>query len=199
MPVLESDQEMPSNSTLSTPALLSAEAVRHGTITSSGNDSTLAGATDNNRILENSHSDNAQSPSADPNITVNNVLEPDIDAVSEYNKTDGETSDGSEVEQNDNRINQSNKPLRPKQDQHQSTSTKSSKKRKAASSNAKKAAQSGLTTHAKKKQKVNKPVVKRQRKAGNSRPKTAKERFLAASAKDTRPLPWGEPEVWAEV
>lgn len=190
---------MPSDSTLSTPALLSAETVRHGTVISSGNDSTLAGATDNNKILEDSHSDNAQSPSADPNTTVNDVLEPDIDAVSEYNKTDSENSDGSEVKQIDDRKNQPNKPLRPKQDQHQSTSTKSSKKRKADTSNAKKATQSALTTPAKKKQKVNKPIVKRQRKAGHSRPKTAKERFLAASAKDTRPLPWGEPEVWAEV
>lgn len=199
MPVWESDQEMPSDSTLPTPALPSAEIVRHGTITSSSNDSTLAGATDSDRILGNSSSDNAQSPPADPNITVNDVLEPDIDAVSEYTKIDGENSDGSEVEQNEKRNNQPNKPLRPRQDQHQSASTKLSKKRKADRSNAKKTAQSGLTTPAKKKQKVNRPIVKRHRKAVNSRPKTAKERFLAASAKDTRPLPWGEPEVWAEV
>lgn len=199
MPALELNQEKPSDSTPSTPAFLSAGTVRHGTITSSGDDSTLAGAMDNNRILGKSHSDIVQSPQADPNITVNDVLEPDLEAVSEYNRTDDENSDGSEVEQDNNRNNQPNKPLRPKQDQHQSTSTKSSKKRKAVSSSAKKAAQSGLTKPAKKKQKVNKPIVKRQRKAGNSRPKTAKERFLAASAEDTRPLSWGEPEVWAEV
>ena len=44
-----------------------------------------------------------------------------------------------------------------------------------------------------------KEPAKKQRKANNPRPKTAKERFRLAAASDTRPLPWGEPEVWAEV
>ena len=44
-----------------------------------------------------------------------------------------------------------------------------------------------------------KEPAKKQRRANNPRPKTAKERFRLAAASDTRPLPWGEPEVWAEV
>ena len=51
----------------------------------------------------------------------------------------------------------------------------------------------------KKKQKTSKPTAKRQRKAGVSRAKATKERFLIASAGDNRPSPWGEPEVWPEV
>ena len=44
-----------------------------------------------------------------------------------------------------------------------------------------------------------KEPAKKQYKANNPKPKTAKERFRLAAASDTRPLPWGEPEVWADV
>ena len=74
-----------------------------------------------------------------------------------------------------------------------------SKKRKAASFSKTKNVTSALASPPIKKQKVNHSTPKTQGKAGNPKIKTAKERFLAASAKDTRPLPWGEPEVWAEV
>ena len=51
-----------------------------------------------------------------------------------------------------------------------------------------------------KKQNIDSPISTRQRKVvGKPKYKTAKERFQAASAEDTRPLPLGEPEVWAEV
>ena len=76
------------------------------------------------------------------------------------------------------------------QDPGSATLTKS-RKRKAATSSA---------PPPTKKQKVDSPTSTRQRKAaGKPKVKTAKEKFLAASAVDKRPLPWGEPEVWAEV
>ena len=191
---------MPSDTTLSTPALLSAERVRDGTIALSGNDSTLMGATDHDKTSGDSLHDNASSPSTNPKILVSNVLEPDIDAASEFNKTDSEIGGDSEVEQNDDEDNDKfNQPSRLKQDRHHTASAQTSQKRKADTSHGKKATGSGLITPAKKKQKVNQPTTQRQRKVGISKPKTAKQRFLAASAEDTRPLSWGEPEVWAEV
>ena len=63
-----------------------------------------------------------------------------------------------------------------------------------------KAATSAAAPPPTKKPNIDSPTPTRQRKAvGNPKYKTVKERFQAASAEDKRPLPWGEPDVWAEV
>ena len=79
---------------------------------------------------------------------------------------------------------------RSKQEHGSATLTKS-RKRKATTSSA---------PPPTKKQKVDSPTSTRQRKtAGKPKVKTAKEKLLTASTEDKRPLPWGKPEVWAEV
>ena len=194
-------QAMPSNTMPSTPALLSAKVVPDGFTASSDNDSTLVGATHTDKSLGDPSFDNMQPSTTNPVISTKAVLnKPTVNASKEHNKIGGESSNDSKVKQNNDKGNdRPNKRLSSKQDHCRGTVAKSSKKRKAESSSGKKAADLDLHPPAKKKQKINKPTAKRQRKVGNSKPKTAKERFLAASAEDTRPLPWGEPEVWAEV
>ena len=194
-------QAMPSNTMLSTPALLSAEVVPDGFTASSDNDSTLVGATDTENSLGDPSFEDVQPSTTNSVVSTEAVLnKPTVSASKKHNKIDGESSNDSEVKRNDDKDNdRPNKRLSSKQDHCRGTIAKTSKKRKAENSSGKKAADLDLHPPAKKKQKVNKPTAKRQRKVGNSKPKTAKERFLAASAEDTRPLPWGEPEVWAEV
>ena len=192
-------QAMPNDTMLSAPALVPAKTVPNGTIASTDNDSKHMEATNNGKSLDGSPLKDAQSPSADHKVSVRNASQPDIDNISECEETDDENDDDPEVAQDEDDDDESNKPLRPKQKRRKGTSAKSSRKRKADTSGGKKAVGSGLAPPAKKKQKVNKPTTKRQRKAGNSKPKTAKARFQAASAEDTRPLPWGQPEVWADV
>ena len=193
-------QAMPNDTILSAPASVPAKKVPNGTIASTDNNSAHIEATSNGKSLNDSPLKDAQSPSADPKVSVRNASQPDIDSFSECEEADDENDDNPEVAQdNDEDEDESNKPLPPKQKRRKSTSAKVSRKRKADTSGGKKAAGSGLAPPAKKKQKVNKPTTKRQRKAGNSKPKTAKERFQAASTEDKRPLPWGQPEVWADV
>ena len=159
---------------------------------SSDKGSPLVGVTDSDRPLDDSRSADAQSLPTDSNILSKVVLnKPDVDASSEYNETDLENSndDDSNPEEKNDVVDRSFK---------NPTSAKS-KKRKAATYGKNEIADSTLAPPSKKKQKINNPTPKVQRKAGNSRPKTAKERLLAASTQDTRPLPWGEPDVWAEV
>ena len=191
---------MPNETMLSAPALVTAKTVSKGDVASTDNDSTHMEATNNGKRLNDSPLKDAHSPLADPTVSVRNTSQPEIGNFSECEETDNNNDDDPEVAQDyDEDDDESNKPLRPKQKRRKGTSAKLSRKRKADTSSGKKAAGSGLALPAKKKQKVNKPTTKRQRKAGNSKPKTAKERFLAASAEDTRPLPWGQPEVWADV
>lgn len=102
--------------------------------------------------------------------------------------SDASIEDGKRNKDEDHR--QSKNSSRSKQE-HGSATLAKSRKRKAATSSA---------PPPTKKQKVDSPTSTRQRKAaGKRKVKTAKEKFLAASAEDKRPLPWGEPEVWAEV
>ena len=190
---------MPNNTMLSAPALVPAETVPNGTIASTDNDSTHVKNTNNGKSLNDSPLKDAQSLSADPKVSVRNASQPDIDNFSECEEVDNENDDDPEVAQDNEDDGESNRPPQPKQKRRKGTSAKASRKRKADTSGGKKAAGSGLAPPARKKQKVNKPTTKRQRKAGSSKPKTAKERFQAASAEDTRPLPWGQPEVWADV
>lgn len=184
----------------------------------SNNNSTLVGANDSDGISGDYPLEDARSLSADPDMAVTTLLnKPDIDAFSEYDETDRQSADDSEVEHSNKKNNgRSRKTLPSKRDQHASASTQP-RKRKAGNSGEKKTSERGPRPSARKKQKVdkpteigttqpvekkqkaNKPAAKRQRKVGSSKPKTAKARFLAASAEDKRPLPWGEPEVWAEV
>ena len=194
-------QAMPSDTMLATPAVFSAKAVPDEIIASSDNDSTLVGATDSDQTLGNSSLDDAQPSPTDLDTSTKNVLnQPDTDAPSEHGDTESESSDKSEIEQNDNKGNdRSNEPSLSKQDYRRSTLAKSSKKRKADTPSAKSAAQLDLTAPAKKKRKTSKPIATSQRQSGNARAKTVKERFVIASAGDNRPSPWGEPEVWAEV
>ena len=194
-------QEMPNSTMLCAPALLPAGTVPNGTLASTNSDSSARIETTNNDItLTDSGLKQAQSPSADPKVSVRDASQPDIGNSSECEEADNENNDDPEIAQdNDEDDNESNKPLPPKQKRGKGTSAKLSRKRKADTSGGQKAAGSGLDPPAKKKQKVNKPTTKRQSKAGNPKPKTAKERFQAASAEDTRPLPWGQPEVWADV
>ena len=194
-------QAMPSDTILSTPALLSAKAVSDETIASSDKDSTLVGATDSDQTLANSSLDDVQPSPTDYDISTKNVLNhPDINAPSEDGDTESESSDKPEIKQNDDKNNDwSNEPSLSKQDYRHSTLAKTSKKRKADTPGGKSAAQQDLTPPVKKKLKTSKPIAKRQLQNGDSRAKTAKERFLIASAGDKRPSPWGEPEVWAEV
>ena len=174
---------------LSAPALFPAKTVPNGTIASTDSDSL--------------HNSAPLKHAQDPKVSVRDASQPDIDNSNECEEADNENDDPEVTQDNDkddnNDDDESNKPLRPKQNRRKGTSATSSRKRKADTSGGKKTAGSGLDPPVKKKQKVNKPTTKRQRKAGNSKPKTAKERFQAASAKDTRPLPWGQPEVWADV
>ncbi len=154
---------------------------------SSDKGSPLVGVTDSDKPLDDCRSADAQSLPTNSNTLSDVVLDkPDVDASSEYNKTYLENSDDDDF---NDIVNRSFK---------NPTSAKS-KKRKAAISGKNKVADSTLAPPPKKKQKINNPTPKVQRKATISRPKTAKERHLAASAEDTRPLPWGEPDVWAEV
>ena len=193
-------QGTPHSTMLSAPALLSAETVPNGTVALTDSDSAHIETTNNDKSLADSALKHAQSPSADPKVLVRDASQPNIDNSSECEEADSENNDDPEVAQdNDEDDNESDKRFRPKQKRRKGTSAKLSRKRKADTSGGQKAAESGLDPPAKKKQKVNKPTTKRQRKAGNSKPKTAKERFQAASAEDTRPLPWGQPEVWADV
>ena len=190
----------------SPPAVLSAGTVPNSITASTNIDSTFVGPADSGGILSNSRLDDAHSTSKDPGALARNTSEPDINGLSEYKATDEKNSEHTEVKQDNGKDgkddNGSKKSLRIKlrlkQDRRPSTSAQSSRKRKADTSD-KKAPKSGLAPPAKKKQKVNKPTAKRQRNASNPKPKTAKEKFLAASAEDTRPAPWGQPEVWAEV
>ena len=193
-------QVKPNDTTLSAAALLPARTVPNGTIVSTDSVSAHMETTNNRKSLGDSHLKHAWSPSADPKVSVRNASQPDIDNFSECeeanNKNDEQPDAAQDIDEDDD---DSNKPLRSKQKRQKGTSAKSSRKRKADTSSGQKAAGSGLAPPAKKKRKVNKPTAKRQRKAGTSKPKTAKERFLASSAEDTRPLPWGQPEVWADV
>ena len=191
---------MPDDTVLSAPTSPPARTVPNKTITSTNSDSTNMKTTDNGKSLGDSPLKDAQSPLADPKVSAKNATQPDIDRVSECERSDNENDDYPEVVQdNDKDDDEYDKPLRSKQKRQKGIAAKSSKKRKANASGGKQAAESGLAQPAKKKQKVNKPTTKRQRKTGNLKPKTVKERFLAASAEDTRPLPWGQPEVWADV
>ena len=96
--------------------------------------------------------------------------------------------DGKRSKAEDHR--QSKNSSRSKQEHEGATLTKSRKRKTATSS-----APAPI-----KKQKVDNSTSTRQRKAATKpRVKTAKEKCLAAPAEDKRPLPWGEPEVWAEV
>ena len=159
---------------------------------SSKNGSPLMGVTDSDDTLGDHRIADAQSLPPNSNILPEVVLDkPDLDASSEHDETDHENSDDddSDHEEKNDGVDRSFKS---------STSTKS-KKRKAAISSKKKTADSTLALPSKKKPKIENPTPKVQRKARKSRPKTTKERHLAASAEDTRPLPWGEPDVWAEV
>ena len=152
---------------------------------SSHNNTTLMGATGNDNSLDDQPFEDSQSSSTSPNALTKPVLnKSDIDSSSEYKETDDENiNDDPNTEQQDSL----------------DTALTDSKKRKANKPSGKKTANSALTTPPIKKQKVNNSTSKGQHKAGNSKPKTAKERLLAASAEDTRPLPWGNPDVWAEV
>ena len=194
-------QAMPSHIMLSTPTSLSARTVPEEIIASSDNDTTLVGATDSDRALSNPSLDNALPSPADFDTSITNLLdEPDTDAFRKDGDTASESSDKSEIEQNDNKNNnRSNELSLSKQDYRCSTLAKMSKKRKADTHSGKNATRLVLTAPAKKKQKTGKPIAKAHHKESNPRPKTGKEKFLTASAKDTRPSPWGEPEVWAEV
>lgn len=188
-------QVMPNATMLSPPASIPAKPVPNGTTASNDSDSVHMETTHDNKSLADSPLKHAQ----DPKVSVGDVSQPDIDNSSECEEADNENNEPEVAQENDEDDDESNKPLRPKQKRRKGTSATSPRKRKADTSGGKKTAGSGLDPPAKKKQKVNKPTTKRQRKAGNSKPKTAKERFQAASAKDTRPLPWGQPEVWADV
>ena len=186
---------------MSSEIIKSASTLPDGAILSSDNDSTLMGVTNSAITLDHHPFKDAESLSTNPYISTKNVLnKSDIDTLSDRNETGNKDSKDSDFKQNndkeDNRL--SEKPLRSEQDHLDPTLIKS-KKRKAAASSAEKTTKSALAPPSKKKQKVKSSTPKRQCKAGNEKPKTAKERFLAASADDTRPLPWGEPEVWAEV
>lgn len=188
-------QAMPSEITMS------ASTLPDGAILPSDNDSTFMGVTDSAITLNHHPFKDAESLSTTPNISTKNVLnKSDIDALSDRNESGNKDSKDSDFKQNNDKEDNhlSEKPLRSEQDHLDPTLIKS-KKRKAAASSAEKTTKSALAPPPKKKQKVKSSTPKRQRKAGNEKPKTAKERFLAASADDTRPLPWGEPEVWAEV
>ena len=191
---------MPDDTMLSAPVLLPARTVPNKPIASTNSESTHTQTTDNGKSLGDSPLKDAQTPLADPKASVRNATQPDIDRVSECERSENENDNDPEVVQdNDKDDDEYDKPLRSKQKRRKSTAAKSSRKRKANASGGKQAAESGVAPPAKKKQKVNKPTTKRQSKAGTSKPKTVKERFLAASAEDTRPLPWGQPEVWADV
>ena len=192
-------QAIPNDSILSAPALVPARTVLNGTIASTDNNSAHMETTNNGKSLDDSPLKDAQSPSADSKVSVRNASQPDIDNFSECEEADNENDDNPEIAQDNGEDDESNIPLQPKQKRRKGTSAKVSRKRKADPSSGKAAAGSGLVPPAKKKQKVNKPTTKRQSKAGNSKPKTAKERFQAASTEDKRPLPWGQPEVWADV
>ena len=177
---------------LSTPALPRRAVVSNGAPQSSDNGATLVEVTGSNEDLGDHTFEGTQSLSTNPNISTKTVLgKSDVDAFSEHKETKKVGSSNSDSERNEDEDHRpSKKSSRSKQNHHSHTSTKS-RKRKAAMSAA------PPTT---KKQKVNSPTSTRQRKAtGKPRFKTVKERFQAASAADTRPLPWGEPEVWAEV
>ena len=190
---------MPNDAMLSAPALVPTETVPKGTIALTDSNSAHTETKNNGKSLGHSPLKDSQSPSADPKVSVRKASQPDIDNSSECEEADNE-NDVPEVAQDDDEDdNESDKPSQSKQKHQKGTSAKLSRKRKADTSGGKKAAGSGLAPPAKKKQKVNKPTTNRQRKAGTSKPKTAKERFQAASAEDTRPLPWGRPEVWADV
>ena len=168
---------------------------------SSHNNTTLMGVTGSDNSLDDQPFEDSQSSSTSPNASTKPVLnKSDIDSSSEYKETDDENiDDDPDTKQNKKKNKCSIKePLRSKQDSLD-TALMDSKKRKANESGGKKTANLALTTPPIKKQKVNNSTPKGQHKAGNSKPKTAKERLLAASIKDTRPLPWGNPDVWAEV
>ncbi len=247
---------MPSKTKQSTSAFLSADGALNKANASSDHDSTLVGATSGNKTLgDRSFEEEEQSLSTHPNTLIKNRLDkPDIDALSDYDQTEDNNSDDSEVEeddpeveqddseveqddseveqddyeveqddseieqnddeveqkddfkQNDNEVEQNDAEIKGQsieklhsEQNHRGGTAATSRKRKAQVSSGKKVTEVGLTPLAKKKQKVSNPSVKRQRNPGNSKPKTAKQRFLAASAVDTRPLPWGEPEIWADV
>ena len=193
-------QALPKNAMLSTTALPSADMVQNGTVVSSNTDSTLAEAMNSGKSSSNTPLENAQSPSAEPKSLARNTSLPDVNNVGEYEETGNEDDDDPEIKHDDSEDeDQSDKPLRLKQKRRNDNSAKLSTKRKADTLGRKKAMGSEVTPPVKKKRKVNKPTAKPQRKAGNVKRKTAKERFLAASAEDTRPLPWGQPDVWAEV
>lgn len=186
----------------------------------------LVAVTDSDKPLDDCRSADAQSLPTNSNISSEVVLnKPDGDASSEYNETNLENSDDDDSipkEKNDIGNRSFKNPTSAKSKKRKaatsgkneiadSTLAPPSKKkqkinnptpkvqRKAAPSGKTKVADSTLAPPPKKKQKINNPTPKVQRKATISRPKTAKERHLAASAEDTRPLPWGEPDVWAEV
>ena len=125
---------------------------------------------------------------------------------SEIEQNDDEVEQKDDFKQNDNEVEQNDAEIKGQsiekvhsEQNHRGGTAATSRKRKAQVSSGKKVTEVGLTPPAKKKQKVSNPSVKRQRNPGNSKLKTAKQRFLAASAVDTRPLPWGEPEIWADV
>lgn len=186
---------------MSSEITMSASTLPDGAILPSDNDSTLTKVTDSATILNHRPFKDAESLSTNPNISIKTVLnKSDVDVLSDRNETGNEDSKDSDVKQNNNKKDNrlSEKPLRSEQDHLDPTLVKS-KKRKAAACSAEKTTKLALAPPREKKQKVKSSTPKRQRKAGNEKPKTAKERFLAASADDTRPLPWGEPEVWAEV
>ncbi|CAF9907780.1 MAG: hypothetical protein ALECFALPRED_003886 [Alectoria fallacina] len=186
---------------MSSEITMSASTLPDGAILPSDNDSTLTKVTDSATILNHRPFKDAESLSTNPNISIKTVLnKSDVDVLSDRNETGNEDSKDSDVKQNNNKKDNrlSEKPLRSEQDHLDPTLVKS-KKRKAAACSAEKTTKLALAPPREKKQKVKSSTPKRQRKAGNEKPKTAKERFLAASADDTRPLPWGEPEVWAET
>ena len=188
---------MPKRIKLSAPALPSFQAVSNRTVTPSDNESTNSQR--NMQKRKHPFRRDKHSSLKDPDVpTPRSPTKPDTDSVSEYNETDnGENDELDAVQSNDEDNDQSIKSSRVKQNYHSSTLSRP-RKRKAGPSGGK-ASEQGISQPAIKKQKLDKPATKRDRKATNSQPNTAKARFLAASAVDTRPLPWGEPEVWAEV
>lgn len=184
----------------SSPALPSDDLVPGGAISSSNNDSALVAINDSDEILGHHSFKEAQPSSTSPALTTNNVLsEPEVRASSKYSETDTKITNEPDAEPNNNKGNLSSEEPSVSGQGHLDSALTNSKKRKTVTSGGKKTTRLAPALPPKKKQKLGNPTPKRQRKAGNPKPKTAKERFLAASAEDTRPLPWGEPEVWAEV
>lgn len=192
-------QIVPSATMLATSAFPSVKKISTKVTKSPESHSITVGVIDGNKVQDKYPANDAHSSSTKTNISTKTVsTESDIDRFNRHKKTDNGNNDCSDIEQNTKDFHPSEESVHSGQDGIDVNLAKS-RKRKAAVSNAEEAAESAPASRPKKKQKATSPSPKRQRKASGKGPKTAKERFLAASAEDTRPPPWGEPEVWAEV